>query len=203
MRIVNTSKLPDALVRAVVRFAAREREVSKYVQEVRVTPCRGVFQGRCWGRRVLLRVGTETAYPVLQVKDQRLETGPTYDVGDAVEALAALAGHEFQHSRQFMAGKGHSELDAEYALLRTLAAFRERRAEIEGNALVRQATDDGARQVRAAARTAAVPALKLAKLEAKVKEWVAREKRATTIRKKWERRLKRAQKITQAAPAGA
>ena len=197
MRIANTSALPDGVVRAVVRFAARELEVADYVSDVKVTACAGSFpfQGRCWGRRVLARIGPASAFPMH--REPYRERAPAYDLLDPVEALAALIGHEFGHSRQFRAqAQRNSEVDAERYALSVLTRFREVRAEVLGPAEARQAAVAAAGAARAAARPPA-PLRRIADLEAKVAAWQTKAKRASTWLKKYERKLARAQRAAE------
>jgi len=198
MKIVNTSKIPSEVARAIIRFAAQELEVLGYVRDVQLTDTSSRWCGRCWGRRVLLRVG-QAGFPALGV--QYRKAAPRYDVMDPLEALAKLAGHEFGHSRQFIARaktgvrKRFSEVEAEQQAYYVLSRFRARRAEIVGPAEAREASALASRQERSAACRA--PERKIAELEAKVSSWRTRAKRAGTLLKKWERRLRRAQRAVQ------
>jgi hypothetical protein len=200
VRITNTSKIPDGVARAIIRFAARELEVTDYVRVVELKDTKNLWRGICWGRRVLLRVG-QHGFPRLGF--QYRKNAPVYDVMDPLEALAKLAGHEFGHSRQFLSQaktgirKKHSEVEAEQQAFYVLSRFRERRAEIVGLA---EALAEGQRAQAVEKEQAAAcraPAKKLTELEARVASWRTRAKRANTLLKKWERRLRRAQKAVQ------
>lgn len=180
---------PPDVVRAVVRFAARELEVTDYVSVVDVTDCSAAYRGRCWGRRILVRVGRDSAFP-LEVKYPGLATAPTFEMRDWVEALAAVAAHEFAHSRQFRAAARRSEVWAERVAVYVLNKFRERREEILEPALL--AGIGRIERVRAAADRA--PVRKVSALEARLKLWRTKKKRAEIQVKKYERRLARARK---------
>jgi hypothetical protein len=195
MKISNTSTIPIETVRALVRFAAARLEVTDYVEEVKVTETRWTFRGRCFGgRRVLLRIGPGRLFPL--ARSAYRQGAPEYGVADRLEALVAIAGHEFQHSRQFRAhAKRHSEVDCEWAALRVLEEFRADRAAIMAGVETASATA-AARAQAAIERQAAgrSPEARIGELEARVAAWQTKVKRATTFLKKWERRLRRAKK---------
>lgn len=205
MRITNTSAIPDAVVRAVVRFAANHREVTQYVRRVDVYPSKHLWKAWSRGRTQAMYVGDAKHFPY--TRHSKYDRGPApFEVRDPVEALAMLAGHEMQHSRQFMVRSQQfmssapgprarlSEVDAEQFGYAVMMAFREQRDAIIGPALAKQEVVDAYKQRAAADRAARAPHEAIAKLEAKVKAWRSRERRAATWRKKWERRLARARK---------
>ena len=204
-KIVNLSRLPTSVVRAGVMFALRDRDVVGAVYLVTVkntTKVRGggdkAYSGRCWAHgQVLVSVGPDSRFPCVG-QHPHLTDGPKMEFADAIEALVAVAAHEFQHTRQFVHGARKSERDCELAALRTLEAFRKVRAELLAPGLLRELDVAAAREARAAADVEARPERELEKLRDKVKAWRTRIKRATTMLKKWERRLKRAEKA--AAP---
>lgn len=200
MRISNTSDLPIAAVRTIVRWVASRLEVSTYVREVRVTDTKAFFKGRCYARGVvILRIGPASKFPMPPWRYR--ESAPEYGLDDRYEALVTLAAHEFQHSRQFRAGvKRHSEVDCEWAAVRVLWEFREQRDAIM--AAIEAASQTHAARVHAACERQAArtsPEAQIASLEARVAAWQTKVKRATTFLKKWERRLRRAKKAANPA----
>lgn len=200
MRISNTSDLPIAAVRTIVRWVAARLEVSDYVRTVRVTNCKAVLRGRCWARgEVLIRIGPASRFPYPRTAYR--QGAPEYGLDDRYECLVAVAAHEFQHARQFRANvKRQSEVDCEWAALRVLSEFREQRdaimAAIEVTSQTHAARVHAACE-RQAARTS--PETQIAALEARVAAWQTKVKRATTFLKKWERRLRRAKKAANPA----
>lgn len=189
MKISVTGKRSPEVVRALVWFAARELEISDYVRDVEVTSCTGAYRGRCWGRRILLRIGPDSDFPV-EAKYPGLVTAPTFEMRDWVEGLVAIAAHEFAHSRQFRANTRRSEVEAERIAVYVLEKFRTCRNAVLEPALLAAKVRDG--RVRSAADRA--PALKIVAIEERLKLWRTREKRAANLVKKYERRLARARR---------
>jgi hypothetical protein len=202
--LTNTSRYSTAALRILVRFVAEEMEVAKMVRLVEVTNCRWSFRGRCFGARVLMRLGPPTAFPVTPYR--RFERGPEVGIADWQEAVVALAAHEFQHTRQLTARNAArrtgdklprvSEVDADWAESRVLTVFRQRRADLDAEiaqAVAAEGAKEEARRDRSVARRApeAVRQARLDDLEAKIARWTRKAKTAETYLKKYGRALRR------------
>lgn len=199
MKITNTSDYANAAVEPIVRWAARELEVDTYVEDVKVTACRGAFGGRCWGRRVLLRVGSVERFPYRRAGYPGLKTAPQYDLADWRECLVMLCGHEFQHSRQYLANTPKSEIEAERVALWLLGRYR-KDPEVAATLveeMARLAELHQARSVAKAQRRAERearerdPRTKLAAVNARIAAWERKRKMAETWLKKYRRRQRR------------
>lgn len=77
---------------------------------------------------VKLRIGPDSAFPLLGHSYPGLKTTPVYDLLDWEEALVLLAAHEFMHCQQYRQGMPRSEIQAEITGLSRLTAFRAARA---------------------------------------------------------------------------
>lgn len=195
MKFVNSSGYPTSVIRRVVSYVAKLIEIGDYVALVKVTGARHAWSGRCWGRRILLRIGEPKCFPVKDHSYPGLETAPKYDADDWLEGLVHVAAHELQHSRQFMLRSRKSEIEAERAALYVLNQFRKDRAELQPE-LDRLACQEIARVSQAIARRKAKvaakrdPETKIAELQAKLARWETKRKLAETYIKKYKRALR-------------
>lgn len=195
MKITNTSGYPTSVIRRIVSYVAKLIEIGDYVALVEVTGARYAWRGRCWGRRVLLRIGEPKWFPAKDHSYPGLKTAPKYDANDWIEGLVHVAAHELQHSRQFMLRTRKSEIEAERAALYVLNQFRKDRAELQLE-LDRLACEEIARDSQAIARRKAkvaakrAPETKVAELQAKIARWESKRKLAETYIKKYRRALR-------------
>lgn len=212
MQITNTSHLPTEVVRAIVRWVAREMEVT--VPLVKVTGCKAAYRGRCNRSRILARIGGPAHFPRPTAAYRK--RAPAYSLVDPIEALVALMGHEFGHTREFMQRDKvraewvqrnntrplgappipatrfrTSEVECERHAWRMLSAFRAIRETIVNPAMTRHAEAAIVSVERDAARRAAEPDREADLLRERIKAWRTKAKRAATYIKKYERKLAR------------
>lgn len=209
VRVVNTSRYPTAVVRALVAFARGTRRCGDVA--VNVKNCRYAFAGRCYSRvpalsrrkgdrLVVVRIGAPGRFP-LTTKYPGLVTAPEYVFRDWEEALVGVAAHELTHAMQFETRSPRSEIEAERAALRAVERFRAERETLGLGAL--EEGERAAADARAAARAEKRgPAAKRAKVAADMKRWEAKAKLAETRLAKLRRRLRDLDRRAATAAAG-
>jgi hypothetical protein len=218
MKIRNTSEWSTAEVERLVRWAAGELEVNDYVTDVRVTAYKwGSARGLCKGHEVLIRIGNRAPLPrdvsYFPAKwPARFKNTADVVLADWREALVFIAGHEFQHSRQFRERARRrvalgvtrasrvrmSEVDADRAGTWLLQRFRgaDVRAKLDDElraAVEAEQARAAEKRERTAARNSpeALRAARITDLKNKIAAWARRSKRAATYLKKYGRALRR------------
>ena len=139
MRLKNTTDYPDWFLRRMVSWVRKEIGVPAPI--LRETNCTltktSRWRGRAWRNRILIRVCTERLSKVyFPYHDDR--DGSNHILADRTEALIVVTAHEIEHVLQNHEGrlaklKRRRRLEplTRLAASRVLAAFRERRAELE------------------------------------------------------------------------
>lgn len=136
--VVNTSRYGDGEVAALVELA-RGRKHHGHVA-LNVKNSKYACRGRAYERvpsESMRRVGSAGRFlvvaaigaPELFPFDHRypgLSTAPEYRLESWQEGLVTLVAHELQHCQQYALGLPRSEIDAERAAVRALAAYRAR-----------------------------------------------------------------------------
>lgn len=128
MRLKNTTDIPDALVREVIRFV---KPPGCGGVTVKLKNSQSDYAGSAWGRRlVIVRIGGAKRFPVRRAaRDGYL----SFWVFNRIEALVAVMAHELRHVWQAYHPRGwrvwgargqFSERDADAYALRTLRAWR-------------------------------------------------------------------------------
>lgn len=143
MKIVNETDYDGRIVNGIVRYAFRHLEVSdrSVIVKVKYTKWGGAYAGRCscssWGPHLItLRISRPDAYPTMNHVYDRRDSPGTWLIESWQHALAAVAGHEVMHLRQWYVNprgkRGRfNEVETEWASKRihdTWAAAKLRKA---------------------------------------------------------------------------
>ena len=137
MRIRNTSRYNDVVVRELVTFGmrgVRTERLSVHVRNARNTAFRGMAYDdmpaispasrlKTVDRLVTLGVGAPERFPCNG--NGRYQRAPAIKLGDWREALIMLAAHEARHIWQYQYDKPRSEVDCERFAARRLDAYRD------------------------------------------------------------------------------
>jgi hypothetical protein len=202
LSIRNTSRYPDAVVKALVNFARDDRDVGSI--SVEITDTKFTFRGRFHAPdSVRVRVGSPAHFPSVNNKYPGLKTAPVYTLADWQEAIVAVTAHEFVHRMQYLASRmqssgldlphpgkkvRYSEIDADRSALRTLERFRAERPAMGLELLEARERVEAEKAQRLT--LASAPEAKRAKVEKAIKRWERKAKLAETYLKKLRRRLR-------------
>ena len=137
MRLKNTSRYPEAEVRALVEFACRGVDMTGV--QVNVKNSRQAYRGRAYNgvpsvspasrlqtvsRLVVVAVGQDQQFPVVNYYSTKLKRVPRVELQNWREALVKVAAHEARHVHQYRHDKPRSEVDAEKWAVRRLEEYR-------------------------------------------------------------------------------
>lgn len=142
LTILHNCVHPAAEVEALVRFAAEGRTLGDVLVQTKnnrrvfagvarrcIPRCSPLFQPKAKPQAyVILRVGGAEHFPWVRATPYRkMKTGPgEYTFRTWQEAMVGLAAHELMHCEQFKTKRPVSEVEAEWACVRALDAYRQR-----------------------------------------------------------------------------
>lgn len=140
LTLIHNCRHPEPEVEALVRFAAEGRTLGDVVVQTKNNS--RTFAGvarRCIPRYsplfqpkakpsayVILRIGAAERFPWVREKPYRnMKTGPgPYTFRTWQEAMVGIAAHELMHCEQYKTKRPVSEVEAEWACVRALEAYR-------------------------------------------------------------------------------
>jgi len=138
MKLINTLDYPDRYLRRMISWICRELELPvRYVLEAKFQNTSKAYSGRCYGRRILVRIGPASRYPVAAWKQHRPGNYKPA-LQDRTEGLVKVTAHELAHVAQRRArsrtrpggGWGGSEAATDALAASVLENFRRQREEL-------------------------------------------------------------------------
>ena len=146
-------------------------------------------------RKVLVKVGAQSRFPLLDWTDHRYKDMPVGSLNDWQECAVAITAHELSHVKY--SGDKDGETNCDTIMHDAVDAFRRDREQFDAAMVMgeRKATE---RQFALAAKKSpeAVAAKKLADAEAALARWTRKQKLATTKVKFYTRAVRRAGRRT-------
>lgn len=127
MKLENSTTWTDSFLRKMIAWCCREVGLPvRHIKRATFRNCSPAYRGRGWRYRILVSVGPDSKFPVVDKSNSIVGT-----VADRLEALILVTAHELQHANQYresritdLKRRRSCERDARNAEGRALLQFR-------------------------------------------------------------------------------